>query len=180
MATLRAGPACRVLHGGAVLSVSQRLVLLLALCVAPRASSAQRLDPQLLLRWQTVPHTRQRPGSAGSLDVVGSETLTVWRDGRLDYHRRDAARPERARDVRQQLTEAAQRALHAMLRRLCALPRPPPQPLRPGDVRVDVQWSPLAGCTLALPVQRWRRGPTGAAAAHIEGLRRSAARPQGR
>lgn len=153
------------------------VALLVSLWLMPRTAWSQRLDPQLLLRWQTVPRTAPRPGPRGSYDVLAVEVLNVLRDGRLHYRRRDVARPGRERSVERQLSATALRALHSALEGLCALPPPPPRAERPGDVRVEVQWADLRGCSTSMSPEAWRRGPTRRIAAHLAGLIRRAERP---
>lgn len=149
----------------------------LAAFVFTASGSAQRLDPNLLLRWATVPVIEPRPGVSGASEVVASERLELMRDGQLRYSRRDRRSRGLDRSARRVVPADTVREVTARLRRLCAMGVARSGPASPGDVSVDVLFDDYRGCTFTMPAAEWRAGHTRPFAELVDDLiRRAGAR----
>lgn len=124
---------------------------------APSSAVAQRLDPDLLLEWKLVPVASATPSPNGGFDLLMSERLTLFRDGRLSYQRHDSRNPARDRAGTALLSAAELEQLATTLRAFCAL-RAPEHPRTPGDVHVELQFADHHACELSIAAGKWRTG----------------------
>ncbi len=124
---------------------------------APSSASAQRLDPDLLLEWELVPVVSTTPSPSGGFDLLTSERLTLFRDGRLSYRRRDSRNSGRDRAGAASLSAAEVEQLTTTLRGFCALSAPE-HPRTPGDVHVELQFADHHACELSIAAGKWRTG----------------------